>query len=36
VFGMPAAARRLGAVSQMLPPEEMARAILFASRQALP
>ncbi len=35
VFGMPAAARRLGAVSQMLPPEELARAIVNAGREVL-
>jgi two-component system chemotaxis response regulator CheB len=33
VFGMPAAAQRLGAVSQMLPPEELARAIVHAGRE---
>jgi two-component system chemotaxis response regulator CheB len=32
VFGMPAAAQRLGAVSQMLPPAELARAIMRAHR----
>jgi two-component system chemotaxis response regulator CheB len=31
VFGMPAAARRLGAVEDMLPPEALARAITAAS-----
>jgi two-component system chemotaxis response regulator CheB len=35
VFGMPAAARRLGAVTQMLPPQELARAIVHASREVL-
>jgi two-component system chemotaxis response regulator CheB len=34
VFGMPAAARRLGAVSDMLPPAELARAICRADRTA--
>jgi two-component system, chemotaxis family, protein-glutamate methylesterase/glutaminase len=34
VFGMPAAARRLGAVSDMLPPAELARAICRADRSA--
>jgi two-component system chemotaxis response regulator CheB len=32
VYGMPAAARRLGAVTDMLPPAEIARAITIASR----
>ena len=32
VFGMPAAARRLGAVTDMLPPAGLARAIMHASR----
>jgi two-component system chemotaxis response regulator CheB len=32
VFGMPAAAQRLGAVTQMLPPAELARAITRAHR----
>jgi two-component system, chemotaxis family, protein-glutamate methylesterase/glutaminase len=36
VFGMPAAAQRLGAVSQLLPPEGLARAIMHASREVLP
>jgi two-component system, chemotaxis family, protein-glutamate methylesterase/glutaminase len=31
VFGMPAAARRLGAVEKMLPPAELARAVTMAS-----
>ena len=31
VFGMPAAARRLGAVEDMMPPESLARAITAAS-----
>jgi two-component system, chemotaxis family, protein-glutamate methylesterase/glutaminase len=33
VFGMPAAAQRLGAVTEMLPPAELARAIAQASRE---
>jgi two-component system chemotaxis response regulator CheB len=33
VFGMPAAARRLGAVSEMLPPAGLARVIVQASRE---
>jgi two-component system chemotaxis response regulator CheB len=33
VFGMPAAARRLGAVERMLPPAELARAISAASQE---
>jgi two-component system chemotaxis response regulator CheB len=33
VFGMPAAARRLGAVTEMLPPAGLARAIVHASRE---
>jgi two-component system, chemotaxis family, protein-glutamate methylesterase/glutaminase len=33
VFGMPAAARRLGAVTEMLPPVELARAIAVATRE---
>ena len=32
VYGMPAAARRLGAVTDMLPPAEIARALTVASR----
>jgi two-component system chemotaxis response regulator CheB len=32
VYGMPAAARRLGAVTDMLAPAEIARAIRFACR----
>jgi two-component system chemotaxis response regulator CheB len=33
VFGMPAAAQRLGAVSEMLPPAELAAAIARASKE---
>ena len=33
VLGMPAAAQRLGAVTEMLPPAELARAIALASRE---
>jgi two-component system chemotaxis response regulator CheB len=33
VFGMPAAAQRLGAVTEMLPPAELARTIAQASRE---
>jgi two-component system chemotaxis response regulator CheB len=33
VFGMPAAARRLGAVTEMLPPADLARVIAHASRE---
>jgi two-component system chemotaxis response regulator CheB len=33
VFGMPSAAQRLGAVTQMLPPAELGRAIAEATRQ---
>ena len=33
VFGMPAAARRLGAVTEMLSPEDLARAIRSASQE---
>jgi two-component system chemotaxis response regulator CheB len=35
VFGMPAAARRLGAVTEMLPPAELARAICRTNRSTL-
>jgi two-component system chemotaxis response regulator CheB len=33
VFGMPAAARRIGAVAEMLPPAELARAIMSSTRE---
>lgn len=35
VFGMPAAAQRLGAVSEMLPPEGLAKALVLSERTAL-
>ncbi len=35
VFGMPAAAQRLGAVDDMLPPAELATAIARASRESM-